>query len=242
MTAPSRTPRSRVKYPTTTSALGRTSSRRRGAGRGGRRRGGPGPGWSRAPTPSRRPRSSTDIAGRGRARGGPGARGGGGNASGRGWGRRSPRSPSAAPNWDVRRRPGAPGRRAPGKWCYARTSGDEGGPCEELSLVRRALRHGRALLPAGRHPARRARATPRSPPSERDPYLGIELPGQIRLDHLIGIGSMGRVTAPSRAGIERDVAVKVLHRELSGNAELRRASTARPRWRAASCTPTWSRC
>jgi serine/threonine-protein kinase len=56
--------------------------------------------------------------------------------------------------------------------------------------------------------------------AERDPYLGIELPGQIRLEHLIGIGSMGRVYRAFQGGIERDVAVKVLHRELSGNAEL----------------------
>jgi serine/threonine-protein kinase len=57
-------------------------------------------------------------------------------------------------------------------------------------------------------------------PSDRDPYLGVELPGQIRLEHLIGIGSMGRVYRAFQGGIERDVAVKVLHRELSGNAEL----------------------
>lgn len=56
--------------------------------------------------------------------------------------------------------------------------------------------------------------------TERDPYLGSELPGQIRLDHLIGIGSMGRVYRAFQGGIERDVAVKVLHRELSGNPEL----------------------
>jgi serine/threonine-protein kinase len=56
--------------------------------------------------------------------------------------------------------------------------------------------------------------------TEREPYLGIELPGQIRLDHLIGIGSMGRVYRAFQGGIERDVAVKVLHRELSGNPEL----------------------
>ncbi len=57
-------------------------------------------------------------------------------------------------------------------------------------------------------------------PSDRDPYVGVELPGQIRIDHLIGIGSMGRVYRAFQGGIERDVAVKVLHRELSGNPEL----------------------
>jgi serine/threonine-protein kinase len=55
---------------------------------------------------------------------------------------------------------------------------------------------------------------------EGDLYLGLELAGQIRLKHLIGIGSMGRVYRAFQAGIDRDVAVKILHRELSGNAEL----------------------
>ncbi|MDC3954234.1 serine/threonine protein kinase [Polyangium jinanense] len=55
---------------------------------------------------------------------------------------------------------------------------------------------------------------------EVDPYAGLELAGQIRIKHLIGIGSMGRVYRAFQAGIDRDVAVKILHRELSGNAEL----------------------
>ncbi len=57
-------------------------------------------------------------------------------------------------------------------------------------------------------------------PSELDPYLEVELPGQIRLQALVGIGSMGRVYRAFQGGIDRDVAVKVLHRELTGNAEL----------------------
>ncbi|AUX30427.1 MULTISPECIES: serine/threonine-protein kinase [Sorangium] len=56
--------------------------------------------------------------------------------------------------------------------------------------------------------------------AERDPYVGLTLGGQIQTRHLIGIGSMGRVYRAFQAGIERDVAVKVLHRELSSNAEL----------------------
>ena len=56
--------------------------------------------------------------------------------------------------------------------------------------------------------------------ADPDPYVGVELPGQIRVDHLVGIGSMGRVYRAFQGGIERHVAVKVLHRELSGNAEL----------------------
>ncbi len=56
--------------------------------------------------------------------------------------------------------------------------------------------------------------------AEADTYVGVELAGQIRIKHLIGIGSMGRVYRAFQAGIERDVAVKILHRELSGNGEL----------------------
>ena len=56
--------------------------------------------------------------------------------------------------------------------------------------------------------------------SERDPYLGIQIPGQIRVDHLIGIGSMGRVYRAFQGGIDRHVAMKILHRELSANHEL----------------------
>ena len=66
-------------------------------------------------------------------------------------------------------------------------------------------------------------ASTRSPSfssADRDPYVGLELSGQIRIKHLIGIGSMGRVYRAFQGGIERDVAVKILHRELSGNPEL----------------------
>ncbi len=59
-----------------------------------------------------------------------------------------------------------------------------------------------------------------SPGAERDAYVGVELPGQIRIESLIGIGSMGRVYRAFQGGIDRDVAVKILHRELSANAEL----------------------
>ncbi len=56
--------------------------------------------------------------------------------------------------------------------------------------------------------------------TEIDLYVGLELAGHIRIKHLIGIGSMGRVYRAFQGGIDRDVAVKILHRELSGNAEL----------------------
>src|SRR6202044_3494961 len=53
-----------------------------------------------------------------------------------------------------------------------------------------------------------------------DPYLGREISGHIEIRQLAGIGAMGRVYRAFQRGIERDVAVKVLHRELSGNPEL----------------------
>ncbi|MEZ4371717.1 MAG: protein kinase [Polyangiaceae bacterium] len=52
---------------------------------------------------------------------------------------------------------------------------------------------------------------------QEDPYLGLELAGQFRLDQLIGIGAMGRVYRAHQSGIGRDVAVKILHRELLTN-------------------------
>ena len=61
--------------------------------------------------------------------------------------------------------------------------------------------------------------TSRTTPGE-DPYLGLVIGEQIQLRQLIGIGSMGRVYRAFQRGIERDVAVKMLHRELSANKTL----------------------
>ncbi len=58
------------------------------------------------------------------------------------------------------------------------------------------------------------------PSVDTDPYLGLELEGQIKLSTLVGIGSMGRVYRAFQSGVDRDVAVKVLHRELVRNPEL----------------------
>ncbi|WP_437736224.1 protein kinase domain-containing protein [Sorangium sp. So ce1335] len=69
-------------------------------------------------------------------------------------------------------------------------------------------------------PLASSRKSPAFGAAEGDPYVGITLGGQIQVRHLIGIGSMGRVYRAFQAGIERDVAVKILHRELSTNAEL----------------------
>jgi serine/threonine protein kinase len=51
-----------------------------------------------------------------------------------------------------------------------------------------------------------------------DPYIGHEIVGPIEIRQLIGIGAMGRVYRGFQKGIDRDVAVKILHRELSANA------------------------
>ena len=53
-----------------------------------------------------------------------------------------------------------------------------------------------------------------------DPYLGRELAGHIEVRQLAGVGAMGRVYRAFQKGIDRDVAVKILHRELSANVQL----------------------
>lgn len=53
-----------------------------------------------------------------------------------------------------------------------------------------------------------------------DPYVGREILGHIEIRQLVGIGAMGRVYRAFQRGIDRDVAVKILHRELSANQTL----------------------
>jgi len=53
-----------------------------------------------------------------------------------------------------------------------------------------------------------------------DPYLGREISGHIEVRALAGVGAMGRVYRAFQRGVERDVAVKILHRELSANQQL----------------------
>ena len=55
---------------------------------------------------------------------------------------------------------------------------------------------------------------------EADPYLGQEISGHIEIRQVVGVGAMGRVYRAFQRGIDRDVAVKILHRELSANAQL----------------------
>jgi serine/threonine protein kinase len=57
-------------------------------------------------------------------------------------------------------------------------------------------------------------------PKARDPLIGVELPGQIRIEKLIGIGAAGRVYRGFQRGVERPVAVKVLHAELCADSTL----------------------
>lgn len=56
--------------------------------------------------------------------------------------------------------------------------------------------------------------------SEGDPYLGEVLLGHIEIQELVGVGAMGRVYRALQRGMDRDVAVKILHRELSANKQL----------------------
>src|SRR5579859_1190527 len=53
-----------------------------------------------------------------------------------------------------------------------------------------------------------------------DPYRGREILGHIEVRQLVGLGAMGRVYRAFQRGIDRDVAVKILHRELSANQTL----------------------
>ena len=58
------------------------------------------------------------------------------------------------------------------------------------------------------------------PAPDSDPYIGTVLSGDIEILSVAGVGAMGRVYRAHQRGIDRDVAVKILHRELSGNTQL----------------------
>jgi len=49
-----------------------------------------------------------------------------------------------------------------------------------------------------------------------DPYLGQTLLGAFRIDALIGTGAVGRVYRAHQLGVERSVALKIMHRDLAG--------------------------
>jgi serine/threonine protein kinase len=53
-----------------------------------------------------------------------------------------------------------------------------------------------------------------------DSYLGKEILGHIVIQDVAGVGAMGRVYKAFQRGIDRHVAVKILHKELSSNSQL----------------------
>jgi serine/threonine-protein kinase len=62
--------------------------------------------------------------------------------------------------------------------------------------------------------------SPGDTPPDTDRYIGTVIHGDIEIKSVAGAGAMGRVYRAYQRGIERDVAVKILHRELSGNVPL----------------------
>ena len=56
--------------------------------------------------------------------------------------------------------------------------------------------------------------------SSADAYVGQTISGHIEVRSLAGSGAMGRVYKAFQRGVDRDVAVKILHRELSANQQL----------------------
>ena len=68
-----------------------------------------------------------------------------------------------------------------------------------------------------------------------DPYLGRIIAGQFRVERLLGVGAMARVYLAGQLGLERPVALKILHRELASDvaatARLRREATIGARLR-----------
>ncbi len=53
-----------------------------------------------------------------------------------------------------------------------------------------------------------------------DPYVDLVLGGQFAVEQLVGIGATGRVYRARQKGMDRDVAVKIVHRELMVNEQL----------------------
>jgi len=62
--------------------------------------------------------------------------------------------------------------------------------------------------------------TSRPVAAEVERFVGRSLPGDVTLESLLGVGAMASVFRGRQAGLERDVAVKILHRELVDNALL----------------------
>jgi eukaryotic-like serine/threonine-protein kinase len=80
--------------------------------------------------------------------------------------------------------------------------------------------------------------TPTAPEHEnlaQDPHLGRIIAGQFRIERLLGVGAMARVYLAEQLGLDRPVALKILHRDLlhdeSATARLRREATIGARLR-----------
>jgi eukaryotic-like serine/threonine-protein kinase len=56
--------------------------------------------------------------------------------------------------------------------------------------------------------------------SGSDPYVGLSFDDQFRIDEPIGAGAMARVYRARQLGVERDVAIKILKRELAGRPDV----------------------
>lgn len=56
----------------------------------------------------------------------------------------------------------------------------------------------------------------------RDPLMGVVLAGKYEIGELLGKGAMGRVYRARQLGLDKEVAIKVLHRHLTGDARITR--------------------
>ena len=92
-------------------------------------------------------------------------------------------------------------------------------PTKTCPRCRGRYESGRGVLSKRRGKARRSDAPRRGAP-ETDRYLGTVVAGDIAIQSVAGMGAMGRVYRAHQRGIDRDVAVKILHRELSSNTQL----------------------
>jgi len=77
----------------------------------------------------------------------------------------------------------------------------------------------------------------RSVDSGPDPYLGQTLHGEFRIDALIGAGAVGRVYRAHQLGVERSVALKIMHRDLAANDGLRARFQREARIAGSLCHP-----
>jgi len=70
-----------------------------------------------------------------------------------------------------------------------------------------------------------------------DPYLGQTLQREFRIEALIGIGAVGRVYRAHQLGVERNVALKIMHRDLAANGGLRARFQREARIAGSLCHP-----